>query len=211
MSLTINATGSNASRNDPISCTLSASVSAGAILVILESNGPLAGLTVSDSVNSGTYEVVENIFVSGIGSVALAMIEPNATGTPVIEATNTSSSGMGIAALNVVGFAQTPTVDSSAYLTGTGSGTAVSETPASNFNNEILFCGMNDGSFVSGTPSGWTGIGGIAWYKILATPASAPFNATLGSSTGWLYLNVGTYDGSAAVRVPSGLSLLGCG
>lgn len=201
--LTVPQFGETGSTANPVSCTLSGAQSPGAIIVMLHSNGNMGTPSITDSVNGNSYiQIGSTYFPAAGGSCSAFYIRTNSTGTPIIQASNTNSAAMAIMALNVTGFVGTPTVDAAAYLGAFNASSAtVSATPASNFNNEILCCTVNDQSFVSVQPSGWVSPG-VGWYVLNTTAGSSPFSLTLGASSSWAYLAVGVYDNTAVTPSP---------
>jgi hypothetical protein len=190
----------------PSPVTFTSSVASGTVIVVqmwitgLSTNNP-GTITVTDNVNTGAYTQIGATYFDSYSENYLAQFYKvaNATGTPTVSVSYANpNTETDMIVSQVTGWAGTPTVDPSAYQTangGSAGGTAVVVDVSTAHANEILYATLNDSSYDSAYPSGWTNMfSGRFFNAIVASPAANNLSATLGASSNWAIMTGGLYD-----------------
>lgn len=185
--------------------TFSSSVAAGSVIVTSVTAGTdCTGWTVNDTVNSGNYTFGS----SNTGGACFFWIVANATGTPTVTVTASGGYSINMFVHQLTGWVGTPTADATLATPYTATNATIAESPITTaHNNEFLWTEAAYGAtFATGTPSGWTVIGGsglcnycVAWAFEATSGTTNNFSQTLNASTTWYGVTFGIYDLPAAV------------
>lgn len=189
----------------PGTATMSGSVASGTVIVvgIVSGGAPCASWTVSDTVNTGNYALL-----SSTTGACFFWIIANATGTPTISVTGSGGYYLSLTAAQLTGWVSTPTADATLAASYGATSATISESPiTSTHNNEFLLTtAYYPTTYATGTPSGWTVLGGgglcssCVAYSFEATSGTTNnFSQTLNASVTWVAVTAGIYDGSSGV------------
>lgn len=200
--------------NPPGTCTISATVATGQIIIALQDSGGTS-TSVADSVNTGSYSVLYSVTNASHLQRIFWIVTNSASGAATL--TLSGSSGFTyFQCFAVTGFTGTPTSDASIQNYATGTGVTLAINATSNFANEVLLINELNNSSEAVTVSGWTNVGSsnstIGFYAFEPTSGTANnFSGTVTTSATWYLQLAGIYDLPAGSYAPQSLTLLGVG
>ncbi|MDE2105938.1 MAG: hypothetical protein KGL39_52435 [Patescibacteria group bacterium] len=230
MSITIGDNGSNASLPyTSAGGTVAASVSAPVGQLVcahlwLLNVSTWATPPITSNVCTGTLNVAAHIYDSANSrAVALLYGVTTSAGVPSITVGSLTALGSSVGGKAVIGwwngFTGTPSLDSAAALTASGTGTtwSVPSIPVGN-NPELLF-GLLNCYGANASADAWSTIpyGSVAntelGYVVSAStpPTTETWSGTLNASVAWAAITAGFYNGSLAPTTHPNLMMLGVG
>jgi hypothetical protein len=198
----VGVTGSGS--GSPGTATMSGSVASGTVVVVgvVSAGAACSGWTVSDTINTGNYTLLS----STTGACFFWKIA-NATGTPTLSIGGSGGSYLNLTAAQLTGWVGTPTADATLANPFTATSATIGASPVTTtHNNEFLLAtAYYPTTYATGTPSGWTVLGGgglcssCVAYAFEATSGTTDnFSQTLNASVTWNAITAGIYDSASS-------------